>query len=78
MRARYSLCSIYGLGIRDAVDVAPELVSAIRMVTPADETEALRCVPECCCVPLGRRMASGVSGRQVRRLDDALCRASRL
>ena len=34
-----------------AADAAPMLVSAIRMVPPADETEALRCVPDTHCVP---------------------------
>lgn len=61
-----------------AAEAAPALVSAIRMVPPADETEALRCVAERCCAPFRRFMASGGSGPQVRRLDAALCRASRL
>lgn len=36
-----------------AAHAAPALVSAIRMVPPADETEALRCAPERHCVPCG-------------------------
>lgn len=77
MRARKALCSMWGLGVRDAGGAAPALVSATCMVPPADETEVLRCVPERRCVPhWGVYMTSGGSGRQMRRLDAVLCRAS--